>query len=642
MQRCTLLLICLTAAGCSGFPRIDDRSLTAREVSFTDTPPPLTMEAMSSAYTRSSATVTFSNGQQRTYPLRYQTLYRSGESIGGWRAGAIVDRSGQPIAAVTVGENVAPGPFYAKAPDANSLIQHDGALHLVTHFEYDTEVADPDKNKPPLALYGRLPMTMNLATLDQKRDGRLSVERLRNIDMSAVHGLWTPCGGELSPWNTHLGGEEYEPDAQTFETQPLAPMNRYLGTLDQLATAGGANPYHYGYLTEVAVNAKGATTVTKHYALGRLAHELAHVLPDRRTAYQGDDGRDGILTLFVADREDDLSRGTLYAAKFEQQAAEGGGHFGVRWIRLGQASNAEIGALIGRGLKFSDIFALATADDVEMDPAAHTDYRPVRVYPGFGGKARVEYLQLKPGMEQAAAFLETRRYAALLGATTELTKLEGVTSNSGERRLYVALSAIEAGMLDGHNDARPQDDIRLTDDPKDLQCGGVYELTLTENQTDTSGAPIASRYVANEMRALLLGARKPATQTAYGKYDQCDTDRVSGPDNIKYSAVLRTLFIGEDSAYHLNNFLWAYQLDTRKLTRLASAPAGAEWTGLQVVENVHGIAYLFANVQHPGATYELAGYPSEIKDPVKGLRAQIDQRGAVGYLFGLPAIRRAP
>ena len=35
-------------------------------------------------------------------------------------------------------------------------------------------------------------------------------------------------------------------------------------------------------------------------------------------------------------------------------------------------------------------------------------------------EGKVEYLKLKPGKEKAAAFLETRRYAAMLGATTEV------------------------------------------------------------------------------------------------------------------------------------------------------------------------------------------------------------------------------
>ena len=156
-------------------------------------------------------------------------------------------------------------------------------------------------------------------------------------------------------------------------------------------------------------------------------------------------------------------------------------------------------------------------------------------------------------------------------------------------------------------------------------------------QTDTGGAPIRSEWVAVELRALVSGARKPAGQKT-GPYDACDTERPANPDNLKYSEALRTLLIGEDSALHLNNFLWAYPVDTGKLTRLLSAPAGAELTGLQAVPDLDAHGYIFVNIQHPGAARELEKYPDEVR---VGLRARIDFRGAVGYLGGLPGIGSA-
>ena len=48
--------------------------------------------------------------------------------------------------------------------------------------------------------------------------------------------------------------------------------------------------------------------------------------------------------------------------------------------------------------------------------------------------------QVKPGMEAAAAFLETRRYAGMLGATTEFEKEEGQTVDREQRVLYVAIT----------------------------------------------------------------------------------------------------------------------------------------------------------------------------------------------------------
>jgi hypothetical protein len=98
---------------------------------------------------------------------------------------------------------------------------------------------------------------------------------------------------------------------------------------------------------------------------------------------------------------------------------------------------------------------------------------------------------------------------------------------------------------------------------------------------------------------------------------------------------MRTLFIGEDSSTaHINNFLWAYNVDSGKLSRILSLPAGAESTGLQAVENLNGFAYLMSNYQHPG------DFSSNIDPALKArLEPLIDkQKGEVGYLSGLPRL----
>jgi hypothetical protein len=69
--------------------------------------------------------------------------------------------------------------------------------------------------------------------------------------------------------------------------------------------------------------------------------------------------------------------------------------------------------MVDGGIKFGDIFDVSNAD-----PGDAT-YKKVKTYTG------TEWLRLKPGMEKAAAFMETRRYAALVGATTEFAKMEG-------------------------------------------------------------------------------------------------------------------------------------------------------------------------------------------------------------------------
>lgn len=643
MTRRALALAALAALAHGPIAAPSETGATAVRVEFTSTPAPQTAAERATAYTRSSAVVTWADGRKKTFPLRYQVLFRSGDPVGAGRAGLILDRDGEPVLESAPGRGgaVARGPFHANSPDGNSLIQVRDAdrtrLYLVTQYEYHTEAPNQDPDKPPLPLPGRLPMAINLTTLHQHPEsGGLQATALANIDLRAIRGAWTLCASSLSPWNTHLAGEEYEPDAASFERRPIEAMNLYLKTPGQTGRAGGARAYDYGHIVEVTVRPDGAASAVRHYALGRMSAELAEVLPDERTVYISDDGRDAALFMFVADRPRDLSAGTLYAARWEQVAAGRGGKADLRWVRLGHASDAEIRALVDRGIAFSDIFETIDAASYRDKPELTRAFRPVYVFagPGAGFKGRQEFLKLKPGREQAAAFLESRRYAAYLGATTEFAALEGIAHNRRDHRLYLALSAVAGGMLDGQNGARPQDHIRIAGDPRDLACGGVYESPLRGGQTDTGGAPIRSEWVAVGLRPLVSGARKPAGQKT-GPYDACDTERPANPDNLKYSEALRTLFIGEDSARHLNNFLWAYPVDTGKFTRLLSAPAGGEITGLQAVPDLDGHGYIFANIQHPGAARELEKYPDEVR---VGLRARIDPRGAVGYLGGWPGI----
>ncbi len=619
-------------------------------VSFSATPAPATLEEQTRVFTTSVATVRYGDGRTAQFPLRYETLFLSGDRKGAATAGQILDIKGRPVM------NSAPdskgghgtGPFYAYAPDANSLIQVGNGgkqrkLYLVTQYEYHTQAPVDQPGASP-DMYGRLPMAVSLATLQQNaRSGALSVAQLRDLDVGAARGIWIPCAGSLTPWNTHIGGEEYEPDARRFENEPLEAMNLYLGSPGKLARDGGANPYDYGHPVEIAVNRDGKTTVNKRLAMGRLSFELVEVMPDQRTAYMGDDGRDTMLFMFVADRPRDLTEGTLYAARWQQIDGRDGGRATLKWVRLGHAAEGQIRHLIDSGIGFSDIFETASADEVQAHPQKYERYRPVTVYEGQGslrsgpGKPTDEplYLRVKPGMEMAAAFLESRKYGAIRGATSEFTKMEGVTHNPQDKQLFVAMSMIEGGMVADKNGRRPQDHIRLEGDAADLNCGGIYRAPMQGGQMDSDGSLIASEWVAASMSGYLMGRRKPAGQTV-GPYDRCDTDRIANPDNIKYSSAMRTLFIGEDSSNHLNNFLWAHNVADGETVRVLSAPIGGELTGLQVVPDIDGYAYIMTNIQHPGAANDLKSYPAEIREV---LRQSVDQRGRVGYVDGLPAIR---
>ena len=59
-----------------------------------------------------------------------------------------------------------------------------------------------------------------------------------------------------------------------------------------------------------------------------------------------------------------------------------------------------------------------------------------------------------------------------------------------------------------------------------------------------------------------------------------------------------TLLIAEDTEAHLNNYVWAYNLDTGSLTRIVSTPVGAEATGVWYFENLlNGWSYISVAAQ---------------------------------------------
>jgi uncharacterized protein len=635
-----LLLAALSTAAQAG-----EAPLKVSKVTFTPTPAPASEIEMAVGYSKSQAVITLADGTTRTIPLAADSLWRTGDRVGGMQTGLITDAKGRPLlrSAPDKKGRVAQGPFLSPGQDANSIITGaDGKLYLITHLEYVAEGPDAADPAKEINTYGLLPAMMQVTEL--ARDpltGALRAVKAESLDASKVGGIWIPCNGSTTPWGTHLGSEEYEPNARYYEAQPLEAMNLYLGKPGKLAAQGGANPYAYGFPVEVSVGKDGKARAAKHHAMGRIALELSLIMPDRRTAYSGDDGRDTMLLMFVADKAGNLSAGTLYGARWAQVSGDKGGTADLSWVRLGHAKESEIKALIDKRVRFSDIFDTASPEQVKADPARYQGFKPVYVYPGYdlaGGKQSLEYLRIKPGMEQAAAFLETRRTAALMGATTEFTKMEGQALDPQGKTLFTAMSYIEQGMLAGKNGPRPADHIALADDPADLECGAVYATSLGGGQKDSAGNPIASDWVGTRSKALVMGGRKPKDQTAYGTRDHCDTDKVANPDNLSYSPAMRTLFIGEDSGNHLNNFVWAYGLDDGALTRIYSAPAGAENTGLRVIDSLRGSAYILGNVQHPGAEEDLGKKQyADIKDR---LRTLVDKRGSVGVLAVLPAMTR--
>jgi secreted PhoX family phosphatase len=604
-----------------------------KSIAFTATPAAKTEAEMLETYSTSEATITYEDGSTERFPLTYHSLFRNTDQTseaGGkkYAAAQIFNHEMEPI--------IDPNndPVIAETADANSLLLIEGKLMLVNNWEYDDVLANGEDAYRVADWYSRMPMSMNLSELTQAADGKLSVKSQKPIDFSSVNGGWIFCFGSQTPWNTHLAGEEdydlyFVPgeNAHTTTQAGLKAMSEVY--FDNTRTA---NPYHYGYATEVAPKADGSYTVDKLYNMGRGTWEMAIFAKDGRTAFFGDDGAYSGMFMFVGVKANDpKAGGTIYAAKWNQTAADGsdGGTANIVWVKLGSATHTEAKALIDSGITLVDIF------ETSLTEQTGDGWKPTRA-----GSSQTVWIKLKPGKEQAAAVLETRRYAAYLGATTEFTKGEGVAINHADRKLYYAMSRIEGSMKAG--DGGPVDHIRLMEN----KAGATYTLPMAASQKDSAGEVIDSEYVPT--RALvedkLLG--RPIAADANGNI--ADVNYIANTDNLFYSEKMRTLFIGEDSGMHVNNYVWAYNVDTQALTRILNVAAGGEATGLQVVEDAGGHAYIMSNNQHQGdwistqsadLTTKLEAKADELYGKNKYGTLNYRLTSHVGYIGGLPAIR---
>jgi secreted PhoX family phosphatase len=225
-------------------------------------------------------------------------------------------------------------------------------------------------------------------------------------------------------------------------------------------------------------------------------------------------------------------------------------------------------------------------------------------------------------MEKAAAFLETRRYAAYLGATTEFTKMEYIAYNKGDNKFYIVISRIEGGMTDTAGDIQG---VARNDG------GVVLEMATASGKKDTAGASIASNFVGTTLTPIpeLVGGW---SSTKDDEGNNCNQTQVCGPDNIVYVDSIRTLFIGEDTSRRNNNYVWAYNIDTKKLSRILSVPMYAEATGLMAAPNYNGRAYIMSNFQHAGDGSAYVGADKAAVTSAINAKWGNRKKAAIGYI----------
>lgn len=578
-----------------------------KNAKFTPMAAPSTTADMATTSVKSGLTITWDDNTTTEYKLGYQEFFRTGaevDNIDGGKiiAGSYYDINNQPIKDSSVPAQTRQ--FFSDSPDGSSLIYLEGAsvsgvtnpVFHVVQFEYTT------KNLANQSMYGKLPSPIAVLTLDQdQKTGHLALKKYHNVDMSKVHGLWITCGASLSPWNTHLSSEEYEPDAFDQIGSDLAMLKAYSKNLYGNETT--ANVYNYGHLPEIILDGKGRAKAVKHYCLGRISHELIQVMPDNRTVIMGDDFTNGGFFMFIADKEKDLSAGTLYVAKYTSELNESS-TAAIKWIKLGQTNSKTIEDLVNvRGIKAEHIM-----ESLKAEPADATGYTKIVL---DGKSLWVKLKEANNGfskaeIELAAAFLETHRYAALKGGSMAFTKMEGTTVNIKDKVAYSALANIQDSMIGGNSAWVESYNVKFK---KTIKAGGVLAHDLKGSQVDQQNGVINSEWVPAQSHMLLIGtdiAEDALKNTA-------DPNNIASPDNLKFSETLRTLFIGEDSGNHTNNFLWAYNVDNKTLDRILSTPAGAESTGLHAVDSVNGWTYIMSNFQHPGDSSKI---PADVKTAV--------------------------
>lgn len=463
-------------------------------------------------------------GAVATNSGEYVTFARAGEAIGNGQVfGGVYDASGALM-------------YVSNAPDFNGFVPTGAnSAYLYTGWE--------GAGRDGASAVSKLPLTR----VDGKWQADPSAGRM--LDLSPLQGAMVLCSGTVTPWGTPLLAEEYffyntttwnHPDNYDDDEKPgfaggndinyIKPKNmmQYLGKM--------ANPYRYGYLIEIENAASpDDEKLVRQYATGRLSHETAGIMPDARTIYMTDDdsaayndkkyntASGGVLFKFVADVAGDLSSGTLYAAKMTQDptADPHKAGFDVTWVELGHANNAEIEGWI------SEYDGIEVADYVDGQSNYISDDQIRAHAAGTAPDAR-------------AAFLESRRTAAAMGATNEWDKLEGITTHGNN--VYLSASALSFTMDKswGHVD--------WSTGVKDEANAGAIALNA-EGCGGTYVARTGSDYNITRLEPLVVGMTD-----AEGR---CDADRPANPDNI-LAMNNGTLLIGEDAGKkrHDLDMLW--------------------------------------------------------------------------------------
>jgi len=429
------------------------------------------------------------------------------------------------------GVKVALGQFQIIARQGDKLPGMPYGLGALLDAAGETVLVDSDKPDLNIFLPGQttddgylftnwesFPGGMSRLKINRDARGTWSVQEALWVDFLPVQGTFSNCFGSLSPWDTPLTSEEFFPDDESiwYARESAAQLNILRKHIN-----AEPNPYRYGYIVEIREPASENPRPVKHYAMGRFSHENAVVMPDRRTVYLSDDGAGGVFFKFVADAENDLSAGILYAAKLTQDRDSKGkligdvakAGFAVAWIELAHGSQEQVEAWISE------------YDQVKGSSKSH-----------FLAADSAEKWARGEAADDRAAFLSSRSAAKAKGASAEFNKLEGLMINitkaaTGEVPwLAAVVSSVTGTMCDGVGD------IQL----KQNYCGVVYRMWLDKG------------FDIHRMEPLVVGGPFDRTR----RPNPCPADNIANPDNVQVLPDGR-LIIAEDGV-HENDMIWVF------------------------------------------------------------------------------------
>ena len=585
--------------------------------------------------------VNLPNGNTSVAPLAFHSLFQPGDRVGLGTTGVIENTHNKPLTKSLPSTKfgmIGQGPFISMSPTASITLQRKNKekdnLYLVAL--YDSLKEGQDKNTRILDLWEKLPGTVELIELQQGNESPVTAVDITKVNSNSIKGAWFPAGGTKTPWGTVLSNQGREPDALTYQSKPLELANLYLETSGKLNKEGGANPYDYGYRIELGLNDNNLPSTTRRLSMGRYSGLSATVMPDERTVYITDDNAHGTLFMFVSDKAQDLSSGTLYAAQWSQQGDNFIGNGTFNWIKLGHTNDKSIQKLLDSNISFSDIFDHIDNKTYKANPKKYVDYKLINIDADQAEDSGY-WIKPKKGMEQAAAFLESRRFAAYSGATTDFSHLKGLAFDPTSNSIYLAINQLSDSMILTYDKpTSASQHIKLTGAREDLQCGSIFKLDLYPSLKDHTGEMIDSPLVAGIATPVLSGQRNINLTASLQVNGRCDVERIAGPANLFYNPALNLLFISEEGSLHLNNYLWAYNTRSKSLTRILSAPIGADISGLDEF-SLNKKSYLTVNIQQPATYSSLSSFDPELRGFI---RRNSEKKASVGYIGPFPVVEQ--